>query len=147
NPRGEAVQTFSNMLSEIRAYGQGVVIADQVPVRLAPDVIKNTNLKIAHRVVSADDRAALGGAMAMAEAQAKALTSLAVGEAAVFSGGDDNPLLVRFPLIKDGLSATPPADARVEAHMARWRELGRWGELFAARAFCTRTCATPATCE
>src|SRR5262249_11859816 len=51
DPRGKAVDTFTNLLSEIRAYGQGVVIADQIPVKLAPDVIKNTNLKIAHRVV------------------------------------------------------------------------------------------------
>ena len=52
NPRGQAVETFGNLLSEIRAYGQGVIIADQIPVRLAPDVIKNTNLKIAHRIVA-----------------------------------------------------------------------------------------------
>lgn len=32
---------------------------------LAPDAIKNTNLKIAHRIVATDDRTALGEAMAM----------------------------------------------------------------------------------
>lgn len=147
NPRGEAVETFSNLLSEIRAYGQGVVIADQVPVRLAPDVMKNTNLKIAHRVVSADDREALAGAMAMDERQAKALTSLEVGEAAVFSGGDDAPLLVRIPLVKDPLSPTPPSDARVQEHMAQWRESGVFDQLFHAQPFCVETCATPAACE
>jgi hypothetical protein len=147
NPRGEAVETFSNLLSEIRAYGQGVVIADQVPVRLAPDVMKNTNLKIAHRVVSADDREALAGAMAMDERQVKALTSLEVGEAAVFSGGDDAPLLVRIPLVKDPLSPTPPSDARVQEHMAQWRESGTFDELFHAQPFCAETCATPAACE
>ena len=52
NPRGKAVETFSNLLAEIRAYDQGVIIADQSPVKLAPDIIKNTNLKIAHRIVS-----------------------------------------------------------------------------------------------
>ncbi|MBW5425937.1 DUF87 domain-containing protein, partial [Streptomyces sp. BG9H] len=95
NPKGQAVETFSNLLSEIRAYGQGVIIADQVPVRLAPDVIKNSNLKITHRVIAGDDRAALAAAMAMDEAQARALITLGVGEAVVFSGGDDAPLLVR----------------------------------------------------
>jgi hypothetical protein len=147
NPRGEAVETFANLLSEIRAYGQGVVIADQVPVRLAPDVMKNTNLKIAHRVVSADDREALAGAMAMDERQAKALTSLEVGEAAVFSGGDDAPLLVRIPLVKDPLSPTPPSDARVHEHMARWREETGLDDLFLPQPFCAATCATPAACE
>lgn len=40
DPRGKAVETFTNLLSEIRAYGQGVIVADQVPVKLAPEVIK-----------------------------------------------------------------------------------------------------------
>ncbi|CUU57372.1 AAA-like domain-containing protein [Parafrankia irregularis] len=147
NPRGEAVQTFSNLLSEIRAYGQGVVIADQVPVRLAPDVMKNTNLKIAHRIVAADDRQALAGTMAMDERQSTALTALGVGEAAVFSGGDDAPLLVQVPLVKDAISPVPPPDARVAEHMRRWRVAGRFDELFLSQPFCARTCATPAACE
>ncbi len=147
NPRGEAVQTFSNLLSEIRAYGQGVIIADQVPVRLAPDVMKNTNLKIAHRVVSADDREALAGAMAMDEPQSKALASLEVGEAVVFSGGDDAPLLVRIPLVKDGLAKVPPTDGRVREHMAGWRSSAGFDALFFPQPFCPETCLTPAACE
>lgn len=147
NPRGQAVETFSNLLSEIRAYGQGVIIADQVPVRLAPDVMKNTNLKIAHRVVSADDREALAGAMAMDERQAKALTSLDVGEAAVFSGGDDAPLLVQVPLIKAPLSPRPPSDTQVQAHMMRWRDTGSFTDLFLPQPFCVQTCTTAAACQ
>jgi hypothetical protein len=142
NPRGQAVETFANLLSEIRAYGQGVVVADQVPVRLAPDVMKNTNLKIAHRTVSADDRGALGGAMAMEQDQTTALTTLAVGEAAVFSTGDDSPLLIRVPLAKDPMSPNPPADERVAAHMARWRATEQVQALFLPRPFCADTCTT-----
>jgi hypothetical protein len=147
NPRGEAVETFSNLLSEIRAYGQGVIIADQVPVRLAPDVMKNTNLKIAHRIVSNDDREALAGAMAMDDRQARALTSLDVGEAAVFSSGDDAPLLVRIPLVKDTIAQVPPPDSRVKDHMAKWRADHSLDALFLPRPFCAQTCATPAACE
>jgi DNA helicase HerA-like ATPase len=51
NARGKAVEISANLLAEIRAYGQGVLISDQVPEKLAPDVIKNTNLKITHRTV------------------------------------------------------------------------------------------------
>ncbi|MEU1722649.1 FtsK/SpoIIIE domain-containing protein [Nonomuraea sp. NPDC005692] len=147
NPRGQAVETFSNLLSEIRAYGQGVVIADQVPVRLAPDVIKNTNLKIAHRIIAADDRTALAGAMAMDEQQAKALITLQTGEAAVFGGGDDAPLLVRVPLVKDPLSPQPPPDDRVQQHMARWRQEGSLAAFFLPQPFCAETCADPVTCD
>ncbi|WP_030778184.1 ATP-binding protein [Streptomyces sp. NRRL S-920] len=146
NPKGQAVETFSNLLSEIRAYGQGVIIADQVPVRLAPDVIKNSNLKITHRVIAGDDRAALAAAMAMDEAQARALVTLGVGEAVVFSGGDDAPLLVRVPPVKDPLSPRPPSDAQVQEHMRRWREAGAFTDLFLPQPFCAETCATPEAC-
>lgn len=148
DPRGQAVETFSNLLSEVRAYGQGVIIADQVPVRLAPDVVKNTTLKIAHRTVSADDRATLGGAMAMVDAQTRALTTLEIGEAAVFSAGDDSPLLIRVPLGKDPLSPRPPSDDVVAEHMTRWQQTSAFQEMFLPRAFCVETCSgKPAACE
>ena len=95
DPRGKLVELFSQMLSEVRAYGQGILIADQVPVRLAPDVIKNTNLKIAHRLVADDDRKTMAGAMAMDDNQAMALATLSPGQAAVFSEGDETPAIAK----------------------------------------------------
>jgi hypothetical protein len=141
DPKGQAVETFTNLLSEIRAYGQGVLIADQVPVRLAPDAIKNTNLKIAHRIVAADDRAALGAAMAMDETQTRALTILSAGEAAVFGDGEDAPLLVQVPLLKDDLASELVTDPHVSAHMAQWRAQRETATFFYPRAFCVETCA------
>ena len=101
DPRGKAVETFTNLLSEIRAYGQGIVIVDQVPSRLAPDVIKNTNLKVGHRLVAADDREVLGRSMAMTGVQIESMASFQVGNAAVFAGDvDDAPLLVEVPEVE-----------------------------------------------
>ncbi len=94
NPRAKAVETFTNLLAEIRSYGQGVLVADQVPVKLAPEVVKNTNLKITHRLVADDDRAALAAAMVMNERQHRALATLAPGRAAVFAEGQDAPVLL-----------------------------------------------------
>jgi hypothetical protein len=138
DPRGQAVETFTNLLSEIRAYGQGVLIADQVPVRLAPDVIKNTNLKLAHRIVASDDRAVLGGTMAMSDAQTRYVSTLGTGRAAAFSEGDDAPVLVAIPRMKDG--APPPDDATVAAAMARWRSERDLEAVYQARPFCVQTC-------
>ena len=45
NAKGAAVQVFINMLAEIRAYGEGLVIADQIASKLHRDVIKNTGTK------------------------------------------------------------------------------------------------------
>lgn len=95
NQRGQAVETFANMLSEIRAYGQGVLIAEQIPVKLAPDAIKNTNLKIMHRIVAEDDRQTLGATMNMDEPQMRYAITLAPGQAAVYAEGADRPYLVK----------------------------------------------------
>src|SRR5260221_11916547 len=56
NPRAQAIEAFTNMLSEMRAYVQAVMVAEQIPSKLAPDVLKNTNLKIVHRLIAKDDR-------------------------------------------------------------------------------------------
>lgn len=141
NPRGQAVETFSNLLSEIRAYGQGVIIADQVPVSLAPAVMKNTNLKIAHAITSNDDREALAGAMAMNPRQTKFLVTLDRGHAAVFSSGDDSPVLVVVDEAKDPVEKKPPADAVVSDRMTRWRSKPSIDGLFLPRPFCAETCA------
>lgn len=119
NPRGKAVDTFVNILAEIRSLGQGVLVTDQVPVRLAPEVLKNSNLKIAHRLVAADDRNALAGTMAMNDKQSTALSTLERGQAAVFSEGDDTPLLVHVtPRLLSG-GANPGDEPAVSAQEIR----------------------------
>jgi hypothetical protein len=146
DPRGQAVETFTNLISEVRAYGQAVVVADQVPVRLAPDVIKNTSLKIAHRVVAADDRAALAGSMAMDDSQERALTVLRPGQAATFSDGADAPLLVQVPLVKDLDEQVVDAPA-VAGHMARWRQDAGPAAAGHPQPSCAETCAgAPSAC-
>ena len=46
NPtQAKSVEFFCNMLAEIRTYGQGIFIADQIPTKLAPDTIKNVSVK------------------------------------------------------------------------------------------------------
>ncbi|GGU16918.1 ATP-binding protein [Streptomyces lateritius] len=116
--RGKAIETFMHLLSEVRAYGQGVVIVDQIPTKLAPDVLKNTNLKIAHRIVAGDDREALGAAMAMTQHQTVAFATMPVGRAAVFTDGEDAPLLLQIPLGKGG-TATWPTHQEVREHMSQ----------------------------
>jgi hypothetical protein len=99
NNRARAVEFFCNMLAEIRTYGQGIIISDQIPTKLAPDTIKNTNLKIIHRTVSQDDRETIGGAMNMSPEQIEYLSSLKRGFAVLYSEGDNRPKLVKMPLV------------------------------------------------
>ena len=113
-----AVELFAGLLAEIRAYGEGLVIAEQIPARLAPDAIKNTAVKITHRLPAADDREAVGATMNATPRQSRYLVTLPPGRAAVFSDGMDFPVLVQ---VKDGTErevaspAAPPTPARWSA--------------------------------
>ncbi|MFB0537527.1 MAG: ATP-binding protein [Anaerolineae bacterium] len=120
NTKGQAVETFANMLSEIRAYGQGVLIAEQVPSKLAPDAIKNTNLKIMHRIVAEDDREVMGGSMNLDEAQERFVATLPTGWAAVYAEGADRPFLVQVYNYKGQSVAKRIKDAQVRGAMAKF---------------------------
>lgn len=104
DPRGAAVEFFCNMLAEMRSKGQGFIVADQIPSKLAPDLIKNTNLKIVHRTVDAEERLLIGGAMHMTEEQIESLASLQRGIAAVYSEGDFRPKLVKIPKVNTSVA-------------------------------------------
>lgn len=95
DPRANAVEMFCNMLAELRSKGQGFVIIDQIPSKLAVDTIKNTNLKIVHRIVSEDDRTLIGNCMNMTNEQIAYLSTLDVGVAAVYTDGDIRPKLIK----------------------------------------------------
>jgi len=79
-PQYKSAMTFSNMLSEIRAYGEGMFLVDQVPTRLIPDAIKNTNTKITHRLVAEDDVKAIAESMGIGKEQRQIIPKLLVGQ-------------------------------------------------------------------
>ncbi len=99
NTRAKSVEFFCNLLAEIRTFGQGIIIADQIPTKLASDTIKNTNLKIVHRTVALEDRETIGKAMNMTSEQIEYLSSLRRGYAAVYAEGDSRPKCVKLPLV------------------------------------------------
>ena len=92
-----AVELFASMLAEIRAYGVGLVIAEQIPAKLLPDAVKNTALKVVHRLPARDDRDLVGAAMNLDEDQSRQVVSLPPGVAAVFADGMDRPVRVQVP--------------------------------------------------
>jgi hypothetical protein len=103
----QAVQMFSAMIAEIRAYGQGFVVAEQLPSLLAEEVVKQTGLKVIHRLTPREDRDVVGDAMALSEEQKLALCVLSTGEAVAFMEGMDGAVRVRV----DRAAATPAARA------------------------------------
>jgi uncharacterized protein len=89
----QSVELFANLLAEIRAYGEGIVVAEQIPTKVIPDLIKNTALKVMHRLPAADDREAVGATMNLTERQSEYVVTLPPGRAAVFVDGMDHAVL------------------------------------------------------
>ncbi|WP_007513281.1 ATP-binding protein [Pseudofrankia saprophytica] len=95
-PAAAAVEMFAALLAEIRAYGEGVIVVEQIPAKILPDVVKNTALKVMHRLPAADDRQVVGATMNLTEEQSELVVALPPGVAAVTVDGMDRPLLVRM---------------------------------------------------
>ncbi|MBO0821160.1 MAG: ATP-binding protein, partial [Nocardiopsaceae bacterium] len=93
---GHAVEMFAGLLAEIRAYGEGLIVAEQIPARVIPDVVKNTAVKVVHRLPAADDRDSVGATMNLTPAQSRYLVTLPPGQAAVFADGMDHPILIKI---------------------------------------------------
>ena len=98
NPKGRAIEVFANILAEIRAYGEGILVAEQIPVKLTPDVVKNTGFKLIHRLVSPDDRALVGQAVNLNDSQTRHLATLETGEAVAWTEHTRKAVLLHVPL-------------------------------------------------
>lgn len=103
SPEKAAADLFGNMLSEIRGYGQGFMIVDQVPTRLIADAVKNTNYKIVHRLVAPDDQEVMASCMAFREDQKYIIPALEKGHAIICGDEDDAAAWVKIPGPRQGI--------------------------------------------
>jgi hypothetical protein len=121
NPKGKAVEHFTNMIAEMRSYGQGVIVAEQIPSKLAPDVIKNSSNKIIQRVVSADDQALVANTIGIKEEDAVYLGSLKTGVALCHKEGMSLPVFVEVNNVLDNV--------KIDADIARRRDGAMYDEI------------------
>ena len=96
NSSQELVKTLNNMLAEIRAYGEGFIIVDQSPSALHPSVLKNTGIKIAHRVDYGKDIEAMQDVLLL-DKDDRELATLCPGQALVHYGGMRSSAKVQVP--------------------------------------------------
>lgn len=96
NPKGKAVEHFTNMLAEMRSYGQGVIVAEQIPSKLAPDVIKNSSNKIVHRIIAKDDQEIIANTIGIYPEDAISLGNSKVGYALCHKEGMVQPVIVKI---------------------------------------------------
>lgn len=95
NVKGKSVAAFVDMLSEVRALGQSVIVADQLPSRVSPNIVKGTGTKIVHRLLAKDDRESVGETMGLNEDQIQDLCLLRTGECVVSQDGDCKAYMCR----------------------------------------------------
>ncbi|MEB3189906.1 MAG: DUF87 domain-containing protein [Snowella sp.] len=112
--KAKSIQSFCNMLAEVRAYGEGLIIADQSPEKLARDAMRNTNVQIAHQLRDAQDREAIANAMIMSEEQRDFLGKCDTGRAAVFYTGLQKATFIDVPVYKDPAPPNYEGKTRIE---------------------------------
>ncbi len=109
----KAAEAFANTLAENRKYGEGIIIAEQIPTKLVEDAVKNTNLKVMHRLTAEEDRQYLGRSMGMDDAQMQFATRIQTGEALVYSDeyAEAAHVSIRRTIISAELVAPQPASS------------------------------------
>ncbi|GMB92717.1 hypothetical protein NHP200010_04280 [Helicobacter bizzozeronii] len=90
------VESFTDMLAEVRKYGESLIIVDQIPNKLTSEVLKNTNTKIVHRLFAQDDKEAIGNTMALEDEQKNFLSHLETGRAIVSNPDFLKPIQVQI---------------------------------------------------
>lgn len=99
-----SVETFADMLAEVRKYGESLIIADQIPNKMTPEVLKNTNTKIVHKIFAEDDKEAIGNTISLSKEQKDFLSSLPTGRAIVFSQSWTKAIQVQIEQMTDTTS-------------------------------------------
>ena len=84
------------MLAEVRALGEGMIIADQLPSAMAPEVIKNTTTKFVLKMLSNDDREIIGRSMLASDLQIEKLITYDNGKCLYFGDKMQKPIEIQF---------------------------------------------------
>ena len=101
NLQGKSVEMISNAIAEMRAYGEGFIIADQAPDLLDESVIRNTNTKVILRLPDNNDRECVGKSAGLKDNQIEELARLPKGVAVVYQNDWIEAVLCQFKEFTD----------------------------------------------
>lgn len=99
--QGKTIKSLQDMIAEIRSYGTGIIIADQAPTKVSREVVANTDIKIAFRLVQASEKELIADSTNMDKNSTGRLSRLHPGEAYVYFSRLENPQLVLTEDIRD----------------------------------------------
>jgi len=92
--QGTTVKSLQKMIAEIRSFGTGIIIADQVPSKVTSDIVANTDLKVSFRLVEQSERNIFANSTNMTEQQSQHLARLKKGEAIVYFSDLESPKVI-----------------------------------------------------
>lgn len=117
NPKIAATAFIVKMLAEVRALREGIIIADQLPTAMAPEVIKNTNIKLVHRLTSQDDRELIGSTMSASPLQMENMATYTSGQALITFEKMLRPFEMQVCLVEEHGEKTPDDEKLLEYMM------------------------------
>ena len=119
--QGTTVKALQDMIAEIRSYGTSIIIADQSPSKVSREVIANTDIKVAFRLVQSSEKLLIADSTNMDDTAVNQLSRLKPGEAYVYFSRLDFPQLIQTDDIREnkGIRLTVPNE-EVAQRMTYW---------------------------
>ena len=115
---------ITNAIAELRAFGEGFIIADQAPGLLDMAVIRNTNTKIIHKLPDQSDRELVGKAVGLNDAQIGELSKLEKGVAAIYQNDWTEAVLCKIDeFTKNEKKAAPKVETNIASQKNLHKEL------------------------
>jgi len=81
------------VVSELRKFGEGLIIVSQFPTHISQEILKNAGTRIFHAIRSEDDRRVVQGSLNLSEEQASHMHFLKPGEAMIKVPNTDSAFL------------------------------------------------------
>jgi hypothetical protein len=85
DPRSRGGEDFSNILAEVRGFGESILIAEQIPTNLVQGAIGNTHVKVMHWLEDAASFDLFNDILSLNERQREYARTLEVGHAVMRS--------------------------------------------------------------
>ncbi len=108
NPADVSSKAVSRMLREFRKLKVGLILADQSPANISPDIVKLTGTKYVGRTVELSDRQIIGGAMLFNDTHFEQVARLRPGQAYFISEGYHGPRLIQMTTFHERLDLSSP---------------------------------------
>ena len=106
--KNSSIAFIQRMIAEIRAYGTGVIIADQAPSRVSSNIVADTDIKIIFRLAEKTEKDIVANSIGLSESQSSYLSKMKRGEAFLYCSSLNSPKIINTTNLyeKEELSKT-----------------------------------------